>query len=315
MISDQYHVPLLAQILPVLGIYFIFFNTIETILARYRVLRQFHKIVLVHFSCTLFLFTAFPLYFIGGFQLIAYAWLIGIGVAIIVVFFLQYRDLFARPFFSSSFARQALTVWWPFSLSAFLTFSEGKIDQVLLGYWWPPETVAGFYATVSLALSFTIPIGFTAHFILSLLGAKKEKDFWDKKQYIFYAWGSVLVCFVLCIIGIFIGKPLLRIFYPGLFEQAFQLWFWVVSGVTIGSLKAILRPFITKFVSPGVILLLTITSITVKATFVLLLIPQYGAWGASVSVFITSIITSILWLFTYSWYLIIEKSSTIEKTR
>lgn len=307
LLADKYHIPLLAKILPILGIYLIFFNIIETVLVPYRVLRQFHKIVFVHFSRTLFLFTAIPLYLAGGFEFIAYAWLIGTTAAIAAVLFLQYRDLFARPFFSVAFARQALSVWWPFSLSALLTFSEGKIDRLVLGYWWPEEAVAGFYAAVSLALTFTLPIGLTSRFILSLLSAKKEKTFWDKKLYILYAWGAVLVCLTFCVIGIFMGKPLIRMLYPGLFEKASSLWSWVVTGIMIGSLKIILRPFITKFLSPNVIFILAAVSIAVKAAFVLLLIPRYGALGASMSIFITSIFTSSLWLFIYFRYLILEK--------
>ncbi len=305
-IAETYRTPLLARLFPPLGCYLIFFNVVETGLAIFRMLRQFHRMAIVHLCHNLLLFSAIPLYRIGGFDLLSYAWIISTFLTIILFVVMQSREIFRTPVFHWGFARAALQCWWPFSLSSFLTLSAGKLDRLFLGYWWPPEVVAGFYVAISIASVFILPLSLISGLILSLLSSKKDQYFWKKQQYLLYGLGSTLCCVALCLLGMAIGTPVLQTFYPTLAQDALPLWTPVIIGIVIGALPVMLRPFITKFLPPVVMLRLITVSMMIKVGLVLALVPRYGASGAAFGVLLASLATSGLWLLTYAWHLILK---------
>ncbi|MDO8628946.1 MAG: oligosaccharide flippase family protein, partial [Phycisphaerales bacterium] len=179
--------PSVFTLLPLLGVFLLLTNIVETSLSAYRVRRAFSRMTLVHAVQTAALFLAIPLYYAGGIGGVGLAHIIASSAALVVVLILERKTLLAAPFFASRFARAAMRVWPAFSLSALIALSAGYLDRLLLGYWWSPAAVAPFFAAVSTASMIAIPATVVSNTTLSILGRMRGAQGFDRRFYILYA--------------------------------------------------------------------------------------------------------------------------------
>lgn len=290
---------IVMQLLPMMAIFLLLTNVVETLQATYRVHRKFKRISLVHGLQTALLFLAIPLYYQWQMRGIAVAYIIaGVG-ALMFVGFLERRTIFQRPMFSRSFAKSAMKVWPAFSIAAMISLSAGYLDRMLLGYWWSPADVKPFFAAVSMASLVAIPGTLLAGLIFSLLGSVKQAGHLNRKFYVYYVLGVCASSVVVLLIGWFVGRWLLELFYPDVADVSMTLWYAIMAGFAIFNVGTLFRPFVSKFLSPKILPVISIISFVARITPLVILIPTQGAMGAAQGLLIGMSITSCMWLILY----------------
>lgn len=307
-IGEKYNLPLLGRFLPVLGAYLVLLNVTDTLLVAHRIRREFGIITFVHGVQGLAFFSAIPLYLICGINAVPYGWLIAALISVLTSCLILRKELFARPLFSRFFAKQAMGVWAAFSVSAFVLMSAGKIDRLLLGYWWDTKVVATFFAAVGTAAIFVMPAQFFSTLILSLLGKVSERETFSRKFYSFYAIGACLFTLAAFCVGSLCGKLVLNTFYPSLADNALPLWKFAVASFAILNVQLLCRPFIVKFLSIKLIPVLTTINVIGRLLPILILVPSRGQRGAVEALLIGSTVASISYFSVYLRSFVFRKS-------
>jgi O-antigen/teichoic acid export membrane protein len=308
-----YQSPDLGRMLPLLGIYLLLMNVVETALTMFRVHRAFSRPAFFHLVQLLLLFTSIPFYKLWGLPGVALAHAIG-NIPVLVLLFVQEPAIFcARPYFSREMAGSALRVWLPYSASAFIFVSAGYLDRPLLGYWWPEDEVAIFFAAVSTAGVVIIPAMFTSQLVLSLLGKSTGIQGFSRRFLTLYALGTIVSAAALFFVVAPLGRLVLTKLYSGIAEQALPLWNYAVAAYTLMHIQALCRPFITKFLSPNIIPVLAFASVVARVLPMLWLVPRFGKTGAVQAMLIGSAVAALLWLGTYVLYFIGPRSRLPEQ--
>lgn len=305
--------PVVARLLPVLALFLLLTNVVETSLAVYRVRREFARMALIHGVQSALLFLAIPLYYAMGMAGIAVAHFLAAAIALGVVAWLERDVLLRRPIFCPKLAREAMKVWPALSIAAAITLSAGYLDRIFLGHWWPPSdpetsaVVTTYFAVASMAALVAIPGTLLANFVLSLLGRVRHADHLDRRFYTLYilgVWASALVVFG---VGWLIGPSLVRFFYPDVAQDAAPLWPMVMLGFAIFNIGTLCRPFASKFLSPTVLPIVSIINFVARLVPLFLLIPARGSMGAAQGLVIGSAVTSLMWMSLYVKNFIIDR--------
>jgi O-antigen/teichoic acid export membrane protein len=300
----------LQSLLPYLAGHLLFSNLVETALSVYRVRRRFDLISIMHGVQSAVLFLAIPLYSYSGMRGVGLAHLLSPAAALLVLAFVERKLLFGAPLYSSRFVRAAMKVWPAFSLSALIALSAGYLDRVLLGYWWSPASVAPFFAAVTTASIITIPGTIVANLIFSILGKVRKAAGFDRQFYAYYAAGVILSSIAAYFVGALFGGMLLRFFYPSLAVAAMELWIPILAGFSLLNVSILLRPFISKFLSPAAMPLLSFASLVARALPLLLLVPKGGPRGAALALLSGGIITAVLWMGLYGRRFLVASSAS-----
>jgi len=298
-IGRRYDLPLLDDFIRVLASYVLLLNLLETLLGMHRIHRKFHIVTSVHAIQGGFIFSAIPLYLLLGIRAVPFGWVVGTLVAVICSCFILRQQLFRRPFFNGNYAKRALGVWCAFSLSAFMAVSAGRIDRLLLGYWWDAEVVAVFFAVVSVAAVFALPGQFISGFMSNLLGKVRTRESLSEGLYIFYAVFVVLFSIGMFSVGRFCGKVFLQTFYPNLASRALPLWNLAVASYSLVNIHLLCRPFVNKFLTVKAIPVLTAVRIVSRIVPILVLVPTRGQRGAVEAFLAGSTVTSAMYYGVY----------------
>jgi len=285
--------------LPLLGFYLLITNIVETLLSLHRVRRTLGRMTLVHAVQTVCLFLAVPLYVLQGDAGVATAHVLAAVAALFAVIILEHRTIIGRPVYSSVFARAALKVWPAFSLSAIIPLSAGYLDRLLLGYWWSPADVAPFFAAVSTASMVAIPATVVSNVTLSMLGRVRDARGFNRRFYTLYSFGVLIAAVLVFFIGVLIGEPLLRFFYAKFADEALPLWNYAVAGFALLDITILLRPFVSKFLSPAMLPILSTLTLVARVAPLLVLVPKGGPLGAAQALLIGSVATAVLWFVLY----------------
>lgn len=305
--------PVVARLLPVLALFLVLTNVVETSLAAYRVRREFARMTLIHSVQSALLFLAVPLYYAMGVAGVATAHFLAAAIALVVIAWLERDVLLKRPFFSPRSARDAMKVWPALSAAAVITLSAGYLDRAFLGHWWPPSdpetatVVTSYFAAASMAALVAIPGTLLANMVLSLLGSVQHADHLDRRFYTLYILGVFALAIVVFGVGWLIGGTLVRTFYPDVAENAVQLWNHVMLGFSIFNVGTLCRPFASKFLSPAVLPMVSIVNFVARVTPLVLLIPTRGAMGAAQGLIIGSSVSSLLWMSLYVKHFILAR--------
>ncbi len=305
--------PVVARLLPILALYLMLTNVVETSLAPYRVRRDFARMAIVHGVQSALLFLAIPLYYAMDISGIAIAHFLAATITLCVVIWLDRGVLLQKPFFSLRFAREATKVWPALSVAAAITLSAGYLDRVFLGHWFPPsdaatsDIVTTYFAAASMAALVAIPGTLLANLVLSLLGRVERVDQLDRRFYSRYILGVLASAMAIFGVGYLIGPTLVRIFYPDVAEGAVLLWPLVMLGFAIFNIGTLCRPFASKFLSPVVLPIVTIINFVGRLVPLFLLVPIRGAKGAAEGLVIGACIMSLMWMGLYVKSFIIDR--------
>lgn len=290
---------IVARMLPIMALFLLLTNLVETSLAGQRVRRKFGRMALVHGAQSGLLFLAIPLYGVWQEAGIATAYLVAGAGALLVSAGLERRAIFQRPIFRPSVARAAFAVWPAFSLAAVISLSAGYLDRMLLGYWWSPADVKPFFAAVSMASLIAIPGTLLANLVLSLLGGLRDAGQLNRRFHILYALGVCGASVVVLLVGLLLGRPLLDTFYPSAADDAMKIWHYAMAGFAVFNIGTLLRPFVSKFLSPKILPIIATISFLARLIPLILLIPSKGAIGAAQGLLIGWSVTASLWLCLY----------------
>lgn len=305
--------PVVASLLPILALFLLLTNVVETSIAAYRVRRDFARMTLIHGVQSSLLFLSIPLYYAMGITGIAVAHFLAAAITLSVVAWLERDVLLKRPVFSMRFARQAIKVWPALSIAAAITLSAGYMDRIFLGHWWPPNNpetstvVTTYFAAASMAALVAIPGTLLANLVLTLLGRVRHADHFDRFFYTLYLIGVWVSASAVFGIGWMIGPTLVRFFYPDVAHDAIPLWPRVMLGFSIFNIGTLCRPFASKFLSPAVLPAVAAVSFAARVGPLFLLIPTRGAMGAAQGLVIGASVTSLLWMGLYVRHFVIAQ--------
>jgi O-antigen/teichoic acid export membrane protein len=298
-IARFYEQPLLSAFLPGLGIFLLFLNLVHTALAMSRVHRDFKRVMLTH---TVFLggmLLAVPAALAFGARSVSLAYALSGAITFTWILLHNKQAFFRRPFFSTTHAKAACRVWFPFSLSAFIALSAGHLDRVLLGVWWPGSEVAAFFAAAGTAYIFLMPGNLVSNLVQSLLGRVRSSRHFRRSFYAGYASFVCLFAVSLFAIVTLLGKPILHLLYANLAEAAAPLWDYAVGAIAALTVQVGLRPFVTKFLSLRLIPILSLAGLVARFVPLVLLVPTQGRVGAVQALLIGSVLSSSLWCVVY----------------
>ncbi len=294
-----------ARLLPAMGIYLVTLNMLHTATTIYRYHRNFGRMVAVHAFQSALQFLAIPGYFAFGLPGVAYGFAAaGIG-GFLAILFVERRTLFARPLLESQYARGALRVWLPVSISSFLVLSAGSLDKLLISKWGGGTGPAVFFAAAASARILLIPGSQFNTLLFSLLGKARSSKRFSQRFYTLYFVISIGVSLLIWGAGLFVGHYVLLLYKPAAAAAA-PLLPWTIAGVAGMSVQAALRPFINKFLPPGYLPWMAALGVTGRIVPLLLLVPTRGPLGAAQAMCIGGLFAAAIWAAVYVWKFVLS---------
>lgn len=296
-----FEAPTVALVLMGMAPYILSINYIETTLSTKRVTRSFPVLVRWHSLHLLAIVAAVILFWDGSPARIA--WGVSVGSLAFALGALggnstQVPRLPGR--LVRSARKQALSVWWPMSLSALLGLSAFSIDRVLVGVWLSAELVATYFAAASLASLVSVPFGLIAGWLLTMLGRIGEDFERIRRKWQMAFPLLVLAIGGLAVLAVFAGPSLLGLFYPELAADSLEVWAVLVLSAAARSAYVVIRPFVVKLADPRVLPTLTFLSLITKVSALIILVPLFGLVGAAYGTLLASIIVSAAWWISLS---------------
>ncbi len=237
--------------------------------------------------------------------LVAFAWAIfaelALGaVGLIIVYSYRGDRIFAWRF-NGITTKNLIKNSSPLIIAGLMTYLYSKIDQVMLGTMLPDQTQLGFYAVaVKLSeLSDFLPLTLNISMLpkLSVIKAKSEAEFLEKTQIYFDI--MMLLWLSVAIPTTFLAPFVVNLLYGPAYASAasiLSIYVWAQFGTNFGVARS------TYMVINNInALKIAITCIGAIVNIIInyLLIPQYGALGATVATLITYFITNVFLNFIF----------------
>lgn len=298
-VAGWYSDPRLVWLLPSLGIYLGLTNLVNTWITVYKYRRSFGYIALIHSVEAAFLFLAIPLYRLQGLAGVGHAFVAAGLASLVVLLLIERRVLGGRPACAIEFVKGAMRVWLPMSGSALIYFSTGYLDRLLLGYWWPSDDVAVFFAAAGTAHILIVPSTQASNLLLSLLTRIRDANQFDRRFYGLYASGVGLLAVVVFFVGNALGDVVLSSLYPSLKERALPLWGYATASVAALTIMVGCRPFVVKFLPANWIPILVTIAAVGKIVPILILVPTGGRVGAAQAMLVGAVISALAWFAVY----------------
>jgi O-antigen/teichoic acid export membrane protein len=178
-------------------------------------------------------------------------------------------------------------LWLAVSLPIFLVesffFLVTNADVLMVGFYMQPDDVAVYFATVkTLALVhfvyFAVKAGVAQRYAAithsepdKLAGFARETVAWT-------FWPSL----VMALVVLALGKPMLLLFGPG-FDAGYPLLFLLVAGVVARAAVGPCESVLTMSGNQNICALLYAMTLAFNIGLSVLLIPQFGLWGAAIA--------------------------------
>jgi O-antigen/teichoic acid export membrane protein len=178
-------------------------------------------------------------------------------------------------------------LWLAVSLPIFLVesffFLVTNADVLMVGFYMQPDDVAVYFATVkTLALVhfvyFAVKAGVAQRYAAithsepdKLAGFARETVAWT-------FWPSL----VMALVVLALGKPMLLLFGPG-FDAGYPLLFLLVAGVVARAAVGPCESVLTMSGHQNICALLYAMTLAFNIGLSVLLIPQFGLWGAAIA--------------------------------
>lgn len=178
--------------------------------------------------------------------------------------------------------------WVVVSLPIFLIegffFMLTNADVLMVGWYMNPDDVAVYFATVkTLALVhfvyFAVKAGVAQRYAQYAHGAERARlGAFARETVSWTFWPSLAMAFVVLLIG----KPMLMLFGPG-FDAGYPLLFVLVLGVVARASVGPAESLLTMSGNQNVCALIYGATLGVNVLLNVILIPQFGLWGAAVA--------------------------------
>ncbi len=180
--------------------------------------------------------------------------------------------------------RQWLVVSMPIFLVEGFFFLLTNADVLMIGRFLPPSDVAVYFATVkTLALvhfaSFAVKAGVAQRYAqISQGGNRAALEAFARETAAWTFWPSL----AMALLVLALGQPLLELFGPG-FQQGYPLLFVLSAGVVLRAGVGPAESLLTMTGNQNVCAVVYALTLGVNVTLNLLLIPQFGLWGAAIA--------------------------------
>ncbi len=178
-----------------------------------------------------------------------------------------------------------LRSWIAVSLPIFLVesffFILTNADVLMVGAYMRPEDVAVYFATVkTLALVhfvyFAVKAGVAQRYAQFTHGDVGRLAEFARETVAWTFWPSV----VMALVVLTVGEPMLKLFGPG-FESGYPLLFLLVVGVVARAAVGPCESLLTMSGNQNVCALVYAATLTLNIGLSVVLIPQFGLWGAA----------------------------------
>ena len=180
-----------------------------------------------------------------------------------------------------------LRAWFIVSLPIFLVesffFILTNADVLMVGAYMDPQDVAVYFATVkTLALVhfvyFAVKAGVAQRYAQFTHGDPEKLAEFARETGAWTFWPSVFMAIVVLVLG----EPMLELFGPG-FEAGYPLLFLLVLGVVARSAVGPCESLLTMSGHQNVCALVYALTLAVNIGLNMVLIPQFGLWGAAIA--------------------------------
>jgi len=290
--------------LSVMSVHYVILNPSETALTMARVNRNFRKIALVHAAGAIAM-----LIFLNLFPMLGRTAIV-VGIISWAAFPLWLcRSLIPRceTWIQRESAPKIISVSAVFAVAEFVKLSGTYLDRVILALWWPAPEVSAFFAAISMGLLFNTPALILGTLALSLLGkAENSKKLLNRRFLIAYAGAVVVLAVGIFLLARPLGAAILQFFYPEQAEAALLLWDYSVGSAAASSVMLLLRPFVLKFLSPNLILGMSLFSLAVRVPLLIYFVPGGGHLGAAFALCLGTLLIAIAWLFAYGYFVAVR---------
>jgi O-antigen/teichoic acid export membrane protein len=195
-----------------------------------------------------------------------------------------------------SLARSLLKDSWPLVISGIMMMIYMRIDQVMLGEIAGVKSLGIYSAAVKLSEAwYAIPITIVASFAPSLLQAKKSNEdlYYGKMQQLFNLMS--LLSLILALLLTFLSKPIIIFLFGQDYADAapvLSIHIWTSIFVFLGVAST------QWFIAEGkfhLILERSMIGVFFNIILNLILIPDFGALGAAISILISQFIVSLMY--------------------
>ena len=177
-------------------------------------------------------------------------------------------------------------LWFVVSLPIFLVesffFLLTNADVLMVGFYMEPDDVAVYFATVkALALVhfvyFAVKAGVAQRYAAYTHGEPEKLAAFARETVAWTFWPSLLMALVV----LALGDPMLKLFGPG-FDAGYPLLFLLVIGVVARAAVGPCESLLTMSGNQNVCALVYALTLAVNIALSVMLIPQFGLWGAAI---------------------------------
>jgi O-antigen/teichoic acid export membrane protein len=205
--------------------------------------------------------------------------------------------------------RKILSISLPMLMTATMTFVIAQTGVIMLGMF-RSEAEVGYYA---IAVKLATLTSFVLNAINSMAGPKFSELFHSKKmdelfyvakrsaKLIFWATAPILLGFVI------LGKPVLHITFGHEFTVAYPALVLLVLGQFVHSISGATGLFMNMTGNQNVFRNIVFVAAATNIGINLLLIPQYGTYGAAIA----AMISLMIWNITTLYYIKMKFGRTI----
>ncbi len=195
-----------------------------------------------------------------------------------------------------SLAQSLLKDSWPLVISGIMMMIYMRIDQIMLGEIAGAKSLGIYSAAVKLSEAwYAIPITIVASFAPSLLQAKKSNEnlYYGKMQQLFNLMS--LLSLILALLLTFLSKPIIIFLFGQDYADAapvLSIHIWTSIFVFLGVAST------QWFIAEGkfnLILERSMIGVFFNIILNLILIPDFGALGAAISILISQFIVSLMY--------------------
>ena len=177
-------------------------------------------------------------------------------------------------------------LWFVVSLPIFLVesffFLLTNADVLMVGFYMEPDDVAVYFATVkALALVhfvyFAVKAGVAQRYAAYTHGEPEKLAAFARETVAWTFWPSLFMALVV----LALGDPTLKLFGPG-FDAGYPLLFLLVIGVVARAAVGPCESLLTMSGNQNVCALVYALTLAVNIALSVVLIPQFGLWGAAI---------------------------------
>ena len=243
--------------------------------------------------------SSIPAFFLLGATGFPLGYAAGHGMALALLLYTRRREFIKRPQLDRAMARRVSSSWAVLSVSSFLLQSGRLIHRTTLGMSDAFEEVAVFTAATTVLTLLLMPVNTLGLFGFQLMVAHDSMKRFSHSFLTLYTLAAVAGTVCLYVVSRLLAPWILDLMFPKVAEDALDPMGIMMIGVSTAVLSLATRPFVLKFSSRRMLILIGAGSLLGHLIPALILIPGWamglGLKGAAWAFCIGNIVSSLTW--------------------